>query len=346
MNYTWKIVAVFFFLAPCVAPMLGQYDMLVHLNDGNTETFDINVVRSIKFNVQNDLSVFSEDFNSAPTGWTTENFSVGGATENASWTQRPNDYAPGGWGSFTTPDASGFMLSNSDAQGSQTVTTFTILSSPSFSTLNLSSAIISLNHHFAPYTGSGIVEVSLNGTDWEQLTVFNSEIGTTMDFVTSTVPVPADYLNQAEVFIRFYYQDEWGFWWAINQVNVIGTAIPAMIVNRYDGTAESWSIPLIDFYEFQETTNNAVSNSTRSVGVLNVFPNPAVSEISIDLSTPATELVLIEILNAAGMRVHTVYSGMHQGSRQYYRTLALAPGIYHCKVQSQRRSITKPFIVQ
>lgn len=179
-------------------------------------------------------TILSENFNSPTNNWTTTNTSTGGTPANADWTLRSSGYTV--CPTCGTPDvplssndASQFYLSDSDRQGSGG-TTRTILQSPAFSTVGLTSATLSFYHHFRDYTASnefGYVEVSTDNTNWSSLNTYSgSTEGQPANFALATFSLNS-YLNQATVYIRFRYVAPYSYYWAIDNVSVTGIPIPA-----------------------------------------------------------------------------------------------------------------------
>jgi hypothetical protein len=87
----------------------------------------------------------SENFNEATNNWTTINNSTGGVPADAAWILRPNGYSYSSPATiFNSNDNSQFYLSNSDDQGSSSITS-TILQSPAFSTAGFTAVNVRWN---------------------------------------------------------------------------------------------------------------------------------------------------------------------------------------------------------
>jgi Secretion system C-terminal sorting domain len=176
-------------------------------------------------------TVYEEKFNGSTSGWTTQNNSTGGTPADAAWTLRTSTYTyvyyflgiiPVNL-NFASNDNSVFYLSNSDDQGAGS-TTETYLQSPAFSTVGYNTLNLSFYHSFNELFGSdfGYVQVSTNGTSWTDVQTYNSDQGTGTNFAQATVNLDA-YVGNPTVYIRFKYVANWGWWWAIDNVSVIGT---------------------------------------------------------------------------------------------------------------------------
>jgi hypothetical protein len=163
----------------------------------------------------------NENFNGTAPGWTITN---AGAT-NAAW-QYLTAY------SYTSTyltlsnyslDGSRFVLANSDAGGSGSITN-TTLTSPVFSTQGYSDLQLTFLQRLAYSTGDvAVVEASTNGTTWTPVTSYTADQGTADTPTTSTVNLNA-FLNKPSVQVRWRYNTSWSYYWAIDNVQFSGTA--------------------------------------------------------------------------------------------------------------------------
>ena len=174
--------------------------------------------------------ILSESFNGATNNWTTINNSTGEEEAGiTAWTLRPDGYDY--YDSvFHSSDNSQFYLSNSDAGGFDS-TTSTILRSPSFSTVGYTTASVAFDHFFLEPTegdSTGRVEASTNGTSWTTLQTYNFNDAEDIDFSLATVPLTAAFINQPTVYVRFKFDGEYRYVWAIDAVVISGTQIPAI----------------------------------------------------------------------------------------------------------------------
>ena len=167
--------------------------------------------------------ILSEGFNAATNNWTKINNSTGGDIIEAAWTLRPDGYEYS-FDPFESNDNTQFYLTNSDAQGYEGITTSTILQSPAFSTVGYTSANVSFYQFlYEPSSGTtATVEVSTNGTTWAALATYDETVGELDAFEQSTVALTAAYLNQPTVYVRFKYDSEYRYYWAIDNVSVQG----------------------------------------------------------------------------------------------------------------------------
>lgn len=202
---------------------------------------------------QGQVFLINENFNGAgiPAGWTKINNSVGGDVAAADWTLRPDAYIYSSLyvsppETFHSNDNSQFYLSNSDAQEDITQT---ILQSPAFSTVGYPFITLKFYHYFREYTiDSGFVEISTNGSTWNTAATYtfppNFREGTSSSFVQKTVNLSA-FAGNPSVFVRFRYYAEFGYFWAIDNVSVSGSATGPCSINNWDGTiSTAWENPL------------------------------------------------------------------------------------------------------
>ncbi|WP_304199864.1 T9SS sorting signal type C domain-containing protein [Flavobacterium alvei] len=169
--------------------------------------------------------LLSEGFNGATNTWTKINNSTGGTPANAAWTLRPDgySYAYSGYPTrvFHSNDNSQFYLSNSAAQGN--ATTATILQSPAMSTVGYTSLSLEFYQYNLDFDGSDYarVEVSTNGSSWTTLSTTTTTQGAENDFLQTTINLNA-YINQATLYIRFKYDAQFDWFWAIDNVTISG----------------------------------------------------------------------------------------------------------------------------
>lgn len=173
--------------------------------------------------------VFFENFNSPTNGWTVANTSTGGDVLASQWTLRPNNYnylSGLGWNPiFSSNDASQFYLANSDSQsGTIGTVTRTTLTSPTFSLAGYSSANLNFWHYVRFISYDKIhVQISTNGgATWTTIQNFLSSQGLPTSFSNATVDL-GNYLGNPNLKLRFEFESNWGYCWAIDNVRVSGT---------------------------------------------------------------------------------------------------------------------------
>ncbi|OWK73517.1 hypothetical protein CBW16_08360 [Flavobacteriaceae bacterium JJC] len=170
---------------------------------------------------------FENGLNDEVSGmWTTANNSTGGNSSQraaADWSVQNNSYVYGGV-TFNSSDTSKFGITNSDATGTNAVSTNTELVSPSFSLVGYSSASLNFHHYYRHFNGTAKVQISTDGgATWTaaDLASYNATSGTSTLFSSVTINL-ASYLNQSNVKIRFKYAANFSWYWAIDNIKVSG----------------------------------------------------------------------------------------------------------------------------
>ena len=184
----------------------------------------------------------SQNFNTGLTGqvgglWTVTN--TGGASVY--------NWALTAAGAYTdvsiSGDGSQFMEADPNLAGSA-VTLTTVLRSPSFSTVGMASVSVAFNHYFQ-YLSPDVAKVdySLNGTTWVNITTYAATSGSTSWTVgtpSTTLNLPAGALGQPTVYVRFYYNSNFGWMWAVDNVVITGMATSTTTLTE-TSTGGAWS---------------------------------------------------------------------------------------------------------
>jgi hypothetical protein len=167
--------------------------------------------------------LLKEDFNGSVPGWTAINNSTGGTPAAAAWTLYASSAV------VSSPDNSDFILSNSDAQGVGSQTR-TILNSPTFDLSSYTTCDLKFDNRFRYNSApdSGRVQVSLDGITWNTVALYNSEIGTDLVWVPTTLNLNA-YAGMSGVRVRFKFDSPYGYYWGIDNVVISGTYSPKVV---------------------------------------------------------------------------------------------------------------------
>ncbi|MBD3582703.1 fibronectin type III domain-containing protein [Flavobacterium selenitireducens] len=182
------------------------------------------------------MVALSENFDNNAPAWTITSANDSPVATN--WTFRSVPYTEtsgiADFSNFTTQNGGKFAIANSDLGDFGDVTN-TILTSPSFSTLSMSSPQLTFEqvYHYISDDVTVKIEVSVNnGSTWTTLV---SQLGTSVGTTTNNAQAMANssfdmtaYANQPNVKIRFNYASEWGFFWAIDNVRVVNQQTPAV----------------------------------------------------------------------------------------------------------------------
>jgi hypothetical protein len=243
--------------------------------------------------VNNSLAL-SEDFESGAPAWTRINLSTGGAVANAAWIDRPNGYNYGG--TFTTNDSSTFIMANSDAQGSGTNTSVSLVS-PTFSLFNYSDANLYFYHYYQGYpNGAAIVQISTDGgTTWVPgpLALYNTiSQGTRANFALVGINLAA-YLGQTNLKLRFKYDAQWAWHWSIDNITVRGTKNAQIVWNTTPPTVGTdFVTPIPGLYTDASATTpytlNTVSGTVYAMPAANTLYTASTNAAGCSASATAT----------------------------------------------------------
>lgn len=173
------------------------------------------------------VTLLTQDFNSGFAGWSITNLD-GNSTSFFQVRSSP------GYLSNTPGDGTPMMEAAADATGSPALPTHTMVTSPSFSLVGYSGATVSFNQYYQAWsTGDTTVAIEYSidgGTTW---TTVVDQAGTTTGNTTwvagapdLTLTLPSAVAEQPNVMIRWNYNSDWGWYWAID--NVVISGIPTL----------------------------------------------------------------------------------------------------------------------
>ncbi|OAB28599.1 IPT/TIG domain-containing protein [Flavobacterium fryxellicola] len=186
---------------------------------------NISLTASASPSTQNTV-LLSEGFNGATNSWNKINNSTGGTVADAAWKLRPDGYVynyGGGYPArtFRSNDNSQFYLSNSADQNGGT--TATILQSPVMNSVGYTSLSLEFYQYNLDFDSTDFsrVEVSTNGTLWTTLSTTTTTQGSENNFLKAIINLDS-YINQATLYVRFKYDAQFDWFWAIDNVTVSG----------------------------------------------------------------------------------------------------------------------------
>lgn len=173
------------------------------------------------------VTVLAQDFTSLGA-WTITNGPTSPVVSNFATRTPPYNNASLQFTNFATPSGGNFLMSDADAGGSGS-TTNTVLTSPVFSTVGMTSANLTFENLYQRWNSGDItvaVEISTDGgSTWSVLQAYTSDQGV----ITANAQVPANaaislaaYLNQPNMRIRYNYVSTWGYYWIIDNIAVSG----------------------------------------------------------------------------------------------------------------------------
>jgi len=189
-------------------------------------------------------------FDSGTDGFTTTST---GSQASSGFTRVAAGYGRGTAGTvYNGPSGSatgGYYIADSDKYGSGATTpsTQTSLVSPAFSTVNFTAATLTFQQYFRQIASDVFagVEYTVNGgSTWTALATYTATQGTgTAAEATTSLALPAGALGQSAVQIRFRYQTDNGWYWAIDNVGISGnySETPTFVVTPTSGASVTGS---------------------------------------------------------------------------------------------------------
>lgn len=198
------------------------------------------------------VTILEENFNSAPTTFTTVNNSVNGSFALAYWTLRPSPYSIPAANtddpmSISSNDVSQFYMSDSDIQGSAGNTNEELIS-PVFSMVGFTDATLSFWHYYKGFSnGSAQVQVSTNGGGaWVTLpgaAWTTATVGSPSGFVNVTLDLSSYATagnSNSNMRIRFVYVSNYGYRWCVDNVRITGSNSSTVV---WSPATELWLDP-------------------------------------------------------------------------------------------------------
>ncbi|WP_298118818.1 T9SS sorting signal type C domain-containing protein [Flavobacterium sp.] len=240
----------------------------------------------------------SQNFNSGNGGWVSATATIAPAHINgviaaSYWTIQNTGYNPAGSSGITSVvsnDSSPFFISNSDAQGSGS-TTHVTLTSPTFSLATYTDASLSFYHYYKPYNGGAYLEITTNASNATPTWV------TLQSWTTATQGAPTNftqfiynlnsYIGQTDLKIRFRYNSNWGFVWAVDNVVVSGSSASAVVWNNNSTpVANGVAVPGL-YSSYTSSTVNSPYIAGTAVASVYTLPSSATTYIaSVSTSAP------------------------------------------------------------
>ncbi len=141
-------------------------------------------------------------------------------------------------GTFASNNGGNMMVAMSSATatfGQSTSSVSSTLTSQAINVNSGSNLVLTFEHTYnkANVSGSATVEISTDGTNWNTLTSFSSNVGNATSFSSESVNIPSAY-EGGNVYLRFVYEasgrssffGSHTYWWAIDNVAINGNAVP------------------------------------------------------------------------------------------------------------------------
>jgi hypothetical protein len=130
----------------------------------------------------------------------------------------------------------------------------------------------------------------------------------------------------------------------VSEIRSIKFGASTMIINLNSGNQAAYNIADISQYYFADATSTGAEASVIGRN-LSINPNPASEQINFVYNNEREELINIELLDATGRSIASIYSGKHQGKQAYTQNLDVPAGLYFCRITADGKTSTKPFVV-
>ena len=245
----------------------------------------------------------NENFNAGiPSNWTVTTTGCTGSGVAIKWVGTTN-----GWqGLANSLDNTEFAIVNSEPGTFCNANEF--LTSPVFDATSSTTLLLEFDHFFNHYIGDVASAEVFDGASWITVASFTSNTGWWLTPDKQSIDI-APYKN-ATMQIRFHYQANWDYWWAVDNILVAATSPTAV-------------------------------NETSSSDGMEVYPNPTTGKANMQMSGLAN--VQMSIYNMYG---ECIYQQISTSSHQQIDLSSQPDGIYFITVKSENGTTTQKLIIQ
>ncbi len=196
--------------------------------------------------------VLNENFSGGlPTGWSN--------TANASGNTSIWSFNNPGNRTFSSPISGSFMILDSDELGSGN-TQNTTVSSTSFDASSYASLQLSFDHQYREYISGESCEVEVyNGSSWVSVFLWENGDGNYPAIASESIDITTAISGASNAQIRFTFIATWGYWWAVDNVKIEGTAPVATVYPLGPGGVGSTdaSSKLVAWYTPESVRNSS-----------------------------------------------------------------------------------------
>ena len=130
----------------------------------------------------------------------------------------------------------------------------------------------------------------------------------------------------------------------IANIQSIKFGLNTMTVKENNGTIFTWNLQNVHYYYF-DSSSGIEETIMIEDNAIKIYPNPATSDLNIEYKSNDKSLITIEIVDIEGKRLSEIFTGIHQGNYTYNWNENLSNGLYYCRISTNTRTISKPFIV-
>lgn len=131
----------------------------------------------------------------------------------------------------------------------------------------------------------------------------------------------------------------------LNEIRSLKFGNSSMIVNPLASAPVTYNTSGIAEYYFGNSTGTDELNFSADFS-LSVFPNPASNHLAVQYANQGNELIKISLHDATGRIIQSIYEGFHQDRKVYEQVLDVPAGLYFCRVSGDKKTISKPVVVQ
>ena len=132
----------------------------------------------------------------------------------------------------------------------------------------------------------------------------------------------------------------------VSDIRSVKFANNTMNLTENNGSQSSWNIVDVSQYAFPPFPGSIGPSTASSSDQVIIFPNHISDNLNVEFGSLRAGKISIELLDLNGKVLRTVFEGTHQGKQTYTWTKDLPSGYYLCRIISESKSITKPFVIQ
>ena len=117
-----------------------------------------------------------------------------------------------------------------------------------------------------------------------------------------------------------------------------------MNLQKNNGSLSTWNIVDIANYRFEGVAG--INETDKSIGKLQVYPNPTQDLIRIFFISHTRQQIRIELLDVLGRTIREIYSGSHTGENTYTWQADVPLGLYLLRLSSDNGQLTQSILIQ
>jgi hypothetical protein len=129
---------------------------------------------------------------------------------------------------------------------------------------------------------------------------------------------------------------------AVSQIASLSYGPGTLILSELNGTTTTWHTVNIDNFSFGSLST---PNHELTTHELIIYPNPATNLVNIQFKADPLTLVKIDIFDATGKHIKQVFNGVQEDNKLYQWNSNVEKGVYYCKIETDKKIISKPIII-